>query len=157
MEACLRGMGQMITQFPVNRAISLFTAFAAGALLTALLLSASEPDHQAKSYQARIRSLEAAIAARDKTLKKIARRERELSLLMESADLNGAALEIDAGILSQKTARAHKQLAESRFADSKNREKENEPLFKDSSDDSDLVIRFDRLLAGMGVGKGKAG
>jgi len=147
----------MIRQFPVNLAIGLFTAFAAGVLLTALLLPAPAPDPQGKSYEARIKSLEAGIAARDKILKETARRERELSLQMKSADQDRAALETGAEVLSQITARAQKQLAESRLADSKKRGKENEPVFTDNPDDSDLVIRLDRHLAGMGLGKGKAG
>ncbi|MFQ5432932.1 MAG: hypothetical protein ACE5EN_10550 [Nitrospinota bacterium] len=142
----------MIRQFPVNRAIGLFAPFAAGALLAALLLPASEPDPKAKSYEARIRSLEAGIAARDKTLGEAARRERELSLRMKSANLNSAALETEAEVLSQKTARA-----QSRLVESKKRGDENEPIPADNPDDSDLVNRLDHLLAGIRLGKGKTG
>lgn len=152
----------MTRKFVINRFAGLFAAFAAGALLTVFLLPAPEPDPQAKSYEARITSLEAGIAARDKTLKETARRERELLSQMKSADLNSAALETAADLFSQKTARAQKRLAESRlaesrFIDSRKRGDENEPIFTDNPDDSDLVNRLDRLLAGMGRGKGKAG
>ncbi len=157
----------MIGKFVIDRFAGLFAAFAAGALLTVFLLPAPEPDPLAKSYETRIKSLEAGIAARDKTLKESARRERELSLRMKRADLNSAALETAANLFSQKTARAQRRLAESRlaesrlaesrFIDSRKRGEKNEPIPSDNPDDSDLVIRLDRLLAGMGLGKGKAG
>lgn len=145
-------MGQMITQFSTIRALSLIAAFVAGVAVTALLLPASEPDYQTQSLKTRIKSLEAQISGRDTAITKIARRERELSQLMKSADQKNAALESDVAAITQKTARAEKRLA-----DSKKRGKENEPILPDSLDDNDLISRLDRLLAGMSVGKGKAG
>lgn len=142
----------MITQFFALRALSLFTAFVAGVLLTALLLPASEPDYLSQPYVARIKSLEAQISGRDKTFKEISRGERKLSLLRKSAEQNSAALESNASAIAQKTGLARKTLAAF-----KKRVKENEPIFPKNPDDRDLVIRLDKLLAGIGVGKGEAG
>jgi outer membrane murein-binding lipoprotein Lpp len=139
-------------EFLQSRAALLLAAFAAGALLTALLLPGFEPNAKVERYQTRIKELEESIARREKLEEQLARREREMAKEMEAAAAATAALENSAGRLSKKTA-----LAEKRLAMTKKRGKGNEPVFTESLNDRDLVIRLDRLLAGMGVGTGEAG
>jgi len=142
----------MMREFRYAHLTLLLAAFALGALLTAYLLPGPRPDSETQIYKSRIRELEAGIAKRDKTVSELAVAERKLSMQMRLSGRKTAAIEAASTALSQKTALARKELAAS-----KKRGMENEPVFSNSPDDNDLVNRLDRLLAGMGIGKGKAG
>lgn len=142
----------MIPDFKHGRVYALIAAFTFGATLTVFLLPQLHSGNEAKIYESRIKELEARIARRDKALKALAVSEQKLLVQMRLSGRKSGAIEAAAEVFSRETVKAGRRLAAL-----KKKGKENEPLFKDSPDDSDLVIRLERLLSGMGRGEGNAG
>ena len=142
----------MITRFLNSRAAVLLAAFAAGSLLSALLLPGSYYSDDASVFKERITELENRIAKRGKTAEILAARELTLAGLMAMEQKSAARAQADTARLSKKTA-----LARTRLAYLEKRKKENEPVINSAANDRDLVNRLDRLLAGTDRAAGEAG
>lgn len=142
----------MITRFLNSRAAVLLAAFAAGFLLSALLLPGSYYSDDSSVFKERITELENRIAKRGKTAEILAARELTLAGLMAMEQKSAAQAQADTARLSKKTA-----LARTRLAHLEKRKKKNEPVINSAANDRDLVNRLDRLLAGADGAAGEAG
>ena len=142
----------MIIRFLNSRAAVLLAAFAAGSLLTALLLPGSYTGDDSVIFKMKITELENRIADRNKQEKSLAARELTLAARMVLEQKNTAQAQADTARLSKNTA-----LAQKRLAHLEKRKKENEPVINGAANDRDLVNRLDRLLAGTDAAAGEAG